>query len=474
MDGALHTPHLRSNLISVSKLVTKGSKVSFEGETAIIYNIKGKKVISTTRRDGLYVINATSPVVNIAQSSRKTVPFDVWHRRFAHVPIDIIAWMEKDELIGGSKASSEPKLDVLCKDCIFGKHTTHPFHDRPITESKALECIYINILGPAPVESAGKVKYFMLVIDGAMSYHTFYFLQSKTAENTLKVFKEFHREAEHQTGEKLKWVHLDMGREWLNTQWDEYAKENGILLDFTTPYAHQQNRKAERLMRTLLDIARTMLADTGIPPKYWADAVHTVSYIRNFIPSSQNPTTIPAETWFKQRQDVSHLHPFGSTAYVYIPTEISPSKLSPQLVKLVMIGYFGHTGYKLLDCSMGAVHKSRDVMFEETRPHYSTNPIITYPYEFNRPGSDSAIAPQPKPISTLHPNPLSAGPTNKPQTGPLPSLNAPNSLTPHAALQTGRADDSKNEVADLLRDLDNEPIAVRCNRREVRPSARMR
>jgi hypothetical protein len=333
------------------------------------------------------------PVANVAQSRKMVVPFDVWHRRFAHTPVDVISCMVKEGLVDGLKASGEPKLDALCEDCIFGKHTMHPFHDKPIAESTPLECVHIDIWGPALVESAGKAKYFMLLIDGATSYRTTYFLQAKTAENTLRVFKEFHKAAERQTGEKLKQVRLDMGREWLNTKWDEYAKENGILLDFTTPYAHQQNGKAEQSMRTLLDIARLMLADAGLPPKYWADAINTVAYTRNFIPSSRNPSVIPAEAWSKQRQDVSHLRPFGSTAYAHIPTKISQSKLSPRSVKLVLIGYFGRTGYKLLNRSMGAVHKSRDVVFEEGRPHYSTDPIITYPHSFNHPAFDRAIAP---------------------------------------------------------------------------------
>jgi len=56
-----------------------------------------------------------------------------------------------------------------------------------------------------------------------------------------------------------------MRREWANTSWNQYAKEAGIVLDFTTPYTHQQNGKAKRSMQTLLDIACTMLADSGLP-----------------------------------------------------------------------------------------------------------------------------------------------------------------------------------------------------------------
>jgi len=40
-------------------------------------------------------------------------------------------------------------------------------------------------------------------------------------------------------------------------------------------------------MHTILDGARTALAESGLPAKYWADAVQTTVYVRNFIPFSQ-------------------------------------------------------------------------------------------------------------------------------------------------------------------------------------------
>jgi len=108
----------------------------------------------------------------------------------------------------------------------------------------------------------------MLIVDGATSYRTVYFLSSKSTDVMLGAFKDFHCQAERQTGRKLKCVRVDMEREWANTSWNQYAKEAGIVLDFTTSYAHQQNGKAERSMQTLLDMAYTMLADSGLPQKF--------------------------------------------------------------------------------------------------------------------------------------------------------------------------------------------------------------
>ena len=96
--------------------------------------------------------------------------------------------------------------------------------------------------------SAGGSKYFMLIVDSATSYRTVYFLSLKSTDAMLGAFKDFHYQAEQQTGRKLKCVQVDIGREWTNILWNQYAKEASIVLDFTTSYAHQQNGKAKRSM----------------------------------------------------------------------------------------------------------------------------------------------------------------------------------------------------------------------------------
>ncbi|KAF7763932.1 hypothetical protein Agabi119p4_8469 [Agaricus bisporus var. burnettii] len=465
-SDSLHTPPLRSNLISVSKLVAKGASVSFKDNTAVVNNAEGREVLTAVRKDGLYIIPATfrSPTTsNIAQTKRKAVPYDVWHRRLGHIPVNVIARMCRDRVVDGLETDGVAEMKALCEDCLFGKHTAHPFNDQVPPETKLLDRVYVDIWGPAPVESAGGAKYFMLLMDGATSYRKVYFLNSKSADTTLGKFKEFHKESERQTGEKLKRIRLDMGREWHNDLWDGYAKENGILLEFTTPYAHQQNGKAERSMRTLLEMARAMLADAGLPQKYWADAIQTAVYIRNFIPPAHDFSLVPAARWHGRRQDISHLRPFGSTSYAHIPVEVSPSKLSPRSVKLTLLGFFDHTGYKLLDRSTGKVYKSRDVVFEERPPHYSTDPLVTYPTDRDVRHSDpDAIAPRPKPIATLHSPPPTTGP---PVAVPLDEKT-----------NEGDAETSEAEVSRMLDATNNlhESIAVRRSRRDTKPSQRMR
>ncbi|KAF9456395.1 hypothetical protein BDZ94DRAFT_1144613, partial [Collybia nuda] len=64
-----------------------------------------------------------------------------------------------------------------------------------------------------------------------------------------------------------------------------------------------------------------MLADSGLPKSLWAEAAATACYVRNFVPSSCHPGVIPAEAWTGKQQDVSHLRPFGCTAFAKVPKE---------------------------------------------------------------------------------------------------------------------------------------------------------
>ena len=49
----------------------------------------------------------------------------------------------------------------------------------------------------------------------------------------------------------------------------------------------------------------------------------------------------------------------------HTPLDLNLSKLAPWSAKTVLLGYFGHNSYKLLDKTTGAMFKSRDVIFKE-------------------------------------------------------------------------------------------------------------
>nr|GEV00150.1 ribonuclease H-like domain-containing protein [Tanacetum cinerariifolium] len=55
----------------------------------------------------------------------------------------------------------------------------------------------------------------------------------------------------------------------------------GIKREFSVARTPQQNGVAERRNRTLIETARTMLADSKLPTTFWAKAVNTACYVQN-------------------------------------------------------------------------------------------------------------------------------------------------------------------------------------------------
>lgn len=74
---------------------------------------------------------------------------------------------------------------------------------------------------------------------------------------------EFKNLAENQTGRKIKAIRSDNGKEFENKKFDEYAKENGVVLQRTIAYTPEQNGVAERFNRTIMEKVRAMIFDSG-------------------------------------------------------------------------------------------------------------------------------------------------------------------------------------------------------------------
>jgi len=99
-------------------------------------------------------------------------------------------------LVDGLNITGELTMGGRCEDCIFGKHSTHPFNGNGYQEMEILERTHIDIWELSPTQSAGGVSYFMLLMDGHSSYCTVTFLKTKSADVTLNIFKTYHSEAE--------------------------------------------------------------------------------------------------------------------------------------------------------------------------------------------------------------------------------------------------------------------------------------
>ena len=152
--------------------------------------------------------------------------------------------------------------------------------------TKPLELVHTDVCGPMNVESAGGSKYILTFTDDYTRYVTVYFIKSKA--DVLTKFKEYTALMENLSpnSHRLKTVRSDNGGEYTSNKFKEFCNEKGISHEFTTPYSPQQNGVSERLNRTLLEKARSMIYHAEVPSKFWAEAINTAVYLHNRSPTA--------------------------------------------------------------------------------------------------------------------------------------------------------------------------------------------
>ena len=149
-------------------------------------------------------------------------------------------------------------------------------------------------------ESIGGEKYFVTFIDDYSRCCKVYFIRHKS--EVLNKFKEFESLVTAECGQSIGILRSDNGGEYISSEFKAYLKSKGIQQELTVPNSPQQNGIAERMNRTLMEAARCMLSQAGVPNNYWAEAVATAAYLRNRTPTRSFKTkTTPFERWYGKK-----------------------------------------------------------------------------------------------------------------------------------------------------------------------------
>ncbi|GJT75261.1 retrovirus-related pol polyprotein from transposon TNT 1-94 [Tanacetum coccineum] len=82
---------------------------------------------------------------------------------------------------------------------------------------------------------------------------------------------------------KVKVIRYDNETEFKNRVMNQFCKMKSIKREFSVARTLQQNGVAQRKNRTLIEVARTMLADSKLPITFWAEAINTACYVQNRV-----------------------------------------------------------------------------------------------------------------------------------------------------------------------------------------------
>nr|GEY61697.1 retrovirus-related Pol polyprotein from transposon TNT 1-94 [Tanacetum cinerariifolium] len=136
-----------------------------------------------------------------------------------------------------------------------------------------------------------------------------FFLKSK--DETSGILKKFITEIENLKDLKVKIIRCDNGGEFRNKEINDFCSQKGIKREFSNARTPQQNGVAERRNRSLIEVARTMLADAKLPVTFWAEAVNTACYVQNRVLVNKSHNKTPYELFNGRSPAIGFLKAFG-------------------------------------------------------------------------------------------------------------------------------------------------------------------
>jgi hypothetical protein len=143
------------------------------------------------------------------------------------------------------------------------------------------------------------------------------------------------------------------------------------------PYTSPQNGKTERIIRSVNNVIRTLLIQTSLPGRYWAEGLHTTTYLLNRLPTTAIQAACPHLALFGSVPSYEHLRVFDCTCYPNTTTT-APHKLSPRSTQCVFLSYStDHKGYRCLDLPTNRLIVSRHVVFNEDNFPLAASPSLT-------------------------------------------------------------------------------------------------
>ncbi|MBW0492081.1 hypothetical protein O181_031796 [Austropuccinia psidii MF-1] len=263
-----------------------------------------------------------------------------WHEHLGHASNSVVKLFLKRFV---PNANANDWKDFFCKSCAFSKSVKQG--NAPTINLRVSEPLYLlvsDVIGPFDRDLEG--NWFILTLCDHTSTYTFTAALKSHADIPEKI---------------MFWV-KELGTfriEWIPTE----------------PYFSDQNGEAERLNRTIGDMARTMLHSSKLPATLWRFAYSCAMHVHNCLPNKQVTLLTPMEQLFNIQPNPDQLFPFGARAIVHVPQE-KRTKLDARATECILLTYpKSGKGWTFLNVPSRRIFTSTSAVF----PDYQHLPIAT-------------------------------------------------------------------------------------------------
>ncbi|KAJ9539132.1 hypothetical protein OSB04_031865 [Centaurea solstitialis] len=191
-------------------------------------------------------------------------------------------------------------------------------------------------------------------------------------------------------GRRVRKIRSDNGTEFRNAKLQSFLEEVGITHNFSAVRTPQQNGVVERKNRTLVEAARSMMAHSGVPQQFWAEAVSTACYTQNRTLIVKRTGKTAYEMVEQRKPNLDFFRVFGCKCYVLNDRE-NLGKFDPKSDESIFIGYSHNSkAYRVFNKRTRTILESSNVDFSESETYLnasSSNVSASYPELFPSPPS---------------------------------------------------------------------------------------
>ncbi|GJU74773.1 putative ribonuclease H-like domain-containing protein [Tanacetum coccineum] len=246
---------------------------------------------------------------------------------------------------GTLKTDSLDFEDILLK--IPRKDNMHSFDMKNIVPKESLTCLVAKAtLDESMLWHSGLGCNTELLISPRFTW--VFFLTTK--DETSEILKNFIKEIENLMDKKVKIIRSDNGTEFKN--------KNGM---------------AERRNQTLIEAARTMLANYKLPTTFWIEAVSTACYVHNMVLVVKPHNKTPYELFRGFKPALSFIRPFGCHVTI-LNTLDSLGKFDGKSDEGFFVGYsLSSKAFKVYNTRTMRVEENLHIGFLENKPMIEGN-----------------------------------------------------------------------------------------------------
>nr|GEV36280.1 hypothetical protein [Tanacetum cinerariifolium] len=344
-DDVYFVKELKFNLFSVSQMCDKKNSVLFTGTECLVLSSDFKPP------------DASQVLLRVPRENNM----------LGHVNFKIINKLVKGNFVRGlpSKVFTNDNSCVACKK---GKQHKASCKSKTVSSvDQPLFRLYMDLFGPTFVKSLSKKSYCLVITDDYSRFSWVFFLATK--DETPSVLKTFLIVLENLLSLTVKIIRCDNGTELKFFDLNQFCGVKGIKREFSIPRTPQQNSIAERKNRTLIEAARTLLADSLIPIPFWAKSVNTACYVYNRVLVTKPHNKTLYELLHGRLPSIGFMRPFGCP--VTILNTMDPlGKFLGKVDKGFLVGYsVCSKAFRVLNSRTRIVQETLHVNFMENKPN---------------------------------------------------------------------------------------------------------